>query len=550
MVHNEWKIMKERCWEAKNCSQLQCPVRQRGENHCWLSEPRACFDGERRSFRDRLSQCCQRCVHFHHSIGRSTGRRTAEHIFCDTLYKVMEEMGGYQSELVEINQALKQKIRGLSTLDQVSKALQSTLDQRQIFHIILTGVTAADILSLNRAFLFLVDDLEQELRGVMAVGPNSPEEATKIWNELDRSRKTFIDLALVPHGEILGNDHVNGLVQRLRLPLADNGSIMARAVREQKSFLIADAAADPATREVGAHFGAGSFALVPLVAESEALGLLMADNAISGVPITEADLVLMGIFAGQAAAAIKIARLYARLQDKVRELADSQEKLLKAERMAAIGEVATTLAHEIRTPLVSIGGFINSLIAQQPANHPRQEQLAIIRSEIERLESVLSDTLEMARFKDPVLAQADIAEEVRNCLQLLQPECEAKGIRVQLALEQPLPPVWLDMQQFPQVLLNIIKNAIHALPDGGLITVSGRLVDGRDLRLEISDTGQGIPAAALAHIFEPKFTTKKYGLGIGLAVSKKIVEGHRGTIRVQTRERQGTTFVISIPVRS
>ncbi|HTY07917.1 MAG TPA: hypothetical protein VMF29_02010, partial [Candidatus Edwardsbacteria bacterium] len=235
--------MRQRCWEAKSCAQLQCPVRLRDERHCWLSEPRTCFDGEHRNFRDRLSQCCQGCIHFHRSMGRSTGRRTAEHIFGDTLFRVMEELGGYQSELVAINQALRQKIRGLSTLDQVSKALQSTLDQLQIFHIILTGITAADILSLNRAFLFLVDDETRELQGAMAVGPDSPEEARQIWDGLERSGKTFIDLALVPHGEIAGNDRVTELARTLRLPL-DDGGILARAVRERKSFLIADAAAD------------------------------------------------------------------------------------------------------------------------------------------------------------------------------------------------------------------------------------------------------------------------------------------------------------------
>ncbi|MDI6739452.1 MAG: ATP-binding protein [Candidatus Edwardsbacteria bacterium] len=542
--------MTERCWEVNDCNQPECAVRQRNECRCWLSEPRACFDGERRSLRDRLIRCCQRCLHFHQTIDRCTGRRSSEHVFCDTLFKALAEMDGCNAELAEINQALKQKIRSLSTLDHVSKALQSTLDQHQIFHIILTGITAAEILSLNRAFLFLVDGEKKTLEGAMGVGPPDPEEAGRIWGELEQSQRTFIDLALVPHAEIRGNDHVNKLVGRMRLPLDSRDNILTRAVLEKKSFLVADAGGDPATAGIGAHFSVNAFAVTPLVADDEALGLLMADNAITGLPVTEADLVLMGIFAGQAAAAIKNARLYARLQDKIRELAESQEQLLKAERMAAIGEVAATLAHEIRTPLVSIGGFLNSMISQQHSGHPHKKEFAIVQAEIERLEHVLSDTLEMARFRDPALARADIAGIIVNCLQLLAPECEAKGIRAALDIEPGLPAVWLDMRQFPQALLNILKNAIHAMPGGGAITITGKLARGRDLELTIADTGVGIPEPAIQHIFEQRYTTKKHGLGIGLAVSKKIVEGHRGTIRAFSREQQGTTFVINIPVRS
>lgn len=541
--------MTERCWETKNCVQAGCAVRLRNDRHCWLSEPRVCFDGERRSFRDRLSQCCRRCRHFHRSIDRSMGRRTSEHIFCDTLYKVLEEMGGYNSELVEINQALKQKIRSLSTLDQVSRALQSTLEQDQICHIILTGITAAEILSLNRAFLFLVEDGGERLGGTLAVGPTGPDEAGRIWDELERSQRSFSDLALIPHAEIRGNDHVTELARSVRVSLDDPGNVLAQSVREKKSFLVSDAAADPSTAGIGAHFGVNAFALVPLVADGEALGLLMADNVITGLPVSEADLVLMGIFAGQAAYAIKNARLYARLQEKIHELADSQEQLLKAERMAAIGEIATILAHEIRTPLVSIGGYVNAMAARQPADHPDKDKLDIIRAEIERLEGVLSDTLEVARFKDPVLTRSDIATVAADCAGLLAPEFEAKGIAVTLDLEPHLPAVWLDMQQFPQVLLNVLKNAIHAMPGGGAIAVRVRAT-GDGIELSISDSGVGIPQAALGHIFEPHFTTRKHGLGIGLAVSKKIVEGHRGTIRAISCEQRGTTFVINIPVRS
>ncbi len=540
--------MSTKCWEDRNCQQKECPVRRRGGKHCWLSESRPGFDGQYLSLRNRLYRHCRECKHFRDIIERGTGRRADDHLMSDTLLKLLEEMGSFHDEMVRSNQALTENIQNLAMLNEVTKALQATLDMEQILHIILTGVTAAEALRLNRAFLLMLDDSRKTLVGAMAVGPTGPDEAAKIWDELKNSPASFKELAMRPHHEIDGNEYVNRLVRAIKVPVDDCDNVAIRAINQRKSFLVIDAYATPGAQTFAAVLRVSNFVIVPLIAENEPLGVLMADNSITREPILQGDLTLLEIFAGQAASAIRNARLYKQLQMKMNELRESQDRLIKAEKMASIGEIATTLAHEMRTPLVSIGGFINSMIKQQPDSHPFEKQLRIISSEIERLEAVLSETLEMARFKEPELVQADINVILDDCLKLLLPEFNEKKIKIEALYNCPEHQVWLDKLQLPQVFFNIFKNAIHAMPSGGLLQIETRRTEPNNIEIMISDTGIGIPGDHLDRIFEPRFTTKNGGSGIGLAVSKKIITSHRGKIIAEPRLEGGIAFTISIPL--
>lgn len=540
--------MNSKCWEQRNCQQKDCPVRKRGGRHCWLSEPRNGFDGQYLSFRDRLYRHCRSCPHFNSMIERSTGRRADDHVMSDTLFKLLEETASFHDEVVRSNQALTESLQNLTMLNEVTKALQSTLDLDQTLHIILTGVTAAEVLRLNRAFLLLLDNGNKNLVGVMAVGPTGPNEATRIWTELQNSRISFKELAMRPHHEIEGNEYVNRLVRELRIPMDDYSNIAVQAINQRKPFLVTDAYSLPGAKGYAAVLKVNNFVIVPLIAEDEPLGVLMADNSITQTPILQSDLTLLEIFAGQVASAIRNAKVHQQLQMKITELRESQDRLIKAEKMASIGEIAATLAHEMRTPLVSIGGFINSMIGNQPENRPYDKQLKIISSEIERLEAVLSDTLEMARFKEPELVKTDLNILIEDCLKILMPEFNDKKIEVRADLNCPEHLIWLDRLQFPQVFFNIFKNAIHAMPEGGALHIETRKIEPDEVEIKISDTGSGISEENIAKIFEPRFTTKRTGSGIGLAVSKKIINSHRGRIKAESRSQGGLSFTINIPL--
>jgi signal transduction histidine kinase len=540
--------MHKKCWEELNCGREDCPSRQSKAEHCWLSDQRVCIDGQQRNFRERLYQLCRDCPHFQKLVERSTGRRITDQAMTDTMFKLLEEMGGFHAELTTTNRQLSQSMRDLAMLNEVTKALQSTLELDQVLHIILTGLTAAQALSLNRAFLLLVDKGQKKLAGRMAVGPASPQEAFRIWNELQKSPRSFRELALTPYHQVKGNEYVNQLVRKLEVPLAEQGHILVQALVQKKTFLVGDRTELPGDRALMEKLGVASFAVVPLLAEQESLGVVIADNAVTRIPITTEDLTLLEIFAGQVSAFIRNAALYEQLKDKVAELNQSREKLLKAERMAAIGEIAATLAHEIRTPMVSIGGFVNSMMREMPGDNPYAGQLKIISAEIDRLEGVLADTLEVARFREPEMVRENINETIGHCLSVLKPVIDSHEIKQEIHFSSSPLPVWMDRHQFPQVILNILKNSIHAMPLGGVLSV--RTVSSSDAQaiVEISDTGAGMNKQVLDHIFEPKFTTKKSGLGIGLAVSKKIVESHSGKIMARSAEGKGTVFIITLPL--
>jgi len=540
--------MDSQCWEYNNCQQNNCPVRQQAEKYCWLSDPRAGLDGQRQSFWERLYKHCRKCEIFVSFIKSSREWKGEDRPVLDILLKLLEETGTFHDEAAWPNQAQVESFQNITMLNEVTKALQSTLDLDQTLHIILTGVTAAEVLRLNRAFLLLLDDDGKNLVGAMAVGPTGPDEATKIWDELRDTGTSFKELAMRPHHEIEGNEYVNRLVREIRVPVDDCNNIATMAINRRKPFLVTDAYSIPGARAFAAILRVNNFVIVPLIAENEPLGVLMADNSITQTPILQSDLTLLEIFAGQVANAIRNAKIHQQLQMKVKELRESQDKLIKAEKMASIGEIATTLAHEMRTPLVSIGGFINSMIRQQSQNDPYGKQLKIISSEIERLEAVLSDTLEMARFKEPELVRADINLIIDDCLKLLLPEFEDKKIKIQADYGCPDHLIWLDKLQLPQVFFNIFKNAIHAMPNGGLLTVETKRTDPNNIEIKISDTGSGISGEHIERIFEPRFTTKFTGSGIGLAVSKKIVTSHRGSIKAESKPQGGIVFTISIPL--
>jgi len=539
--------MTKKCWEELQCLREECPVKKNREDYCWLSESRICVDGQTRDIRERLHQCCRDCPHFQKTLERSTGRRLTDQVMAETVLKLLEELGGFHAELTASNRQLSQKMRELAILNEATKALQTTLDLEQVLHIVLTGVTAAQALSLNRAFLLLVDGDRRSLTGKMAVGPGGAEEAFNIWNDLQKSPRSFLEMALTPYRQVQGNVLVTQLVKKLSVPLSDQQNILVQTMNAKKPLLVHDASITPGAAELAGLLKVNSFILAPLVAEQETLGIILADNAVTRMPIRSDDVTLLEIFAGQVSAFIRNARLYQSLKDKVKELQHSQEKLLKAERMAAVGEMAAVLAHEIRTPMVSIGGFVNSMIRERPDDPKFGQQLRIISSEIDRLEGVLTDTLELSRFREPELVSESINDIAGRCLGVLRSEFDRQNITVEADLAEGLAPVWIDRHQFPQVLLNILKNALHAMPLGGHLSVRTWLDARQDLVISISDTGPGIKHQDLEHVFEPKFTTKRYGLGIGLAVSKKIVESHRGSITVSSAEGRGTMFEIRLP---
>jgi two-component system NtrC family sensor kinase len=237
-------------------------------------------------------------------------------------------------------------------------------------------------------------------------------------------------------------------------------------------------------------------------------------------------------------------------------LFDTQLELSRSERLAMVGEMAATIAHEIGTPLTSISGHVQLLLQEPGLDASSGPRLKIMEGQIARTVDILQGFLSLARQADPVVKPLDVNILMKEILNLTSPGLGLKHVIVIERYDQHLPSVLGDAHQLQQVFLNLIANALDAMPDGGELTVETDSVDSyvgheasRWVRIQITDTGCGITPEDRKRIFEPFFTTKERGrgTGLGLTVCQNIVRAHQGTIGIESQVGKGTTFVIVLP---
>jgi PAS domain S-box-containing protein len=225
-----------------------------------------------------------------------------------------------------------------------------------------------------------------------------------------------------------------------------------------------------------------------------------------------------------------------------------QEQLRKTERIAELGTLASGMAHEIGTPMNVILGRAEYLM-DRVKEEPIKKGLQTIVTQVERITKVMNQLLSFARRKAPDRRALDLKAVVESGLEIFHERLARHRIQVETALEESCPMVRADADQMSQVLINLIMNAIHAMPEGGVLRIGMKPADAM-VRLTVADTGHGIPAEVLKNIFDPFFTTKEFGkgTGLGLTVVKGIVEEHQGVIEVESGPEKGTTFSILLPV--
>ena len=359
-----------------------------------------------------------------------------------------------------------------------------------------------------------------------------------------------------------------GAVRRLAAgydPVDLTRGIPGHAFSTGESVLVNDTAQD--ARYVPLQgWNASSEICVPLKENERIFGIIDIESSQPNA-FTGNDLIAIESLAGILSAVVAGADQYRHLQETIRKLRQTQNelkarmeaqqaaenRLLQAAKLAAVGEMAAGIAHELNNPLTTVTGFTELVLDELPEEASYREELLMVQREARRATDVVRRLLDFSRQGERTRTRADLNEIVEDVIALTQHLIHTSGVRLTANLGGELPWVWVDRNQMKQVLLNLIHNALQAMPDGGslYLTTDTRQRDGRSWAvMSVRDTGTGISAQNRERVFEPFFTTRgdRGGTGLGLSVTYGIVADHGGLIDVESEGGEGSTFTVWLPL--
>lgn len=412
-----------------------------------------------------------------------------------------------------MEQELLQHTHELAALNEINKAITSSLDLDQILSQAMHGIR--EILHVEAGSLLLLDEDDGSL------------EFKKI---LSGSQERIVGFKLKPGEGIAG--HV---------------------VQKGEPLLVLDAQNDPRfcpRIDEAIGFVTRSILCVPLKVKDKIIGAIEVINKLDG-QFDENDLWLLNYMAGSVAIALENARLYTELSAFARKLERSQAQLIQAEKLAAMGRLAASIAHEINNPLQAIHNCLHLTLKKPLSEEKKTRYLGMAQEEVERLITIVQRMLEFYRPSREGMAPADVHTIIEKVLALSSKRLQHSKITVTKKLTSNLPTVNAVSDQLRQVFLNLVINAIEAMPQGGELCIETKLCEDRDaLSVAFTDTGVGLSEKERENIFEPFFTTKATGTGLGLSVSYGIIERHGGRIEVQSEPGKGATFTVYLPLNS
>jgi signal transduction histidine kinase len=421
------------------------------------------------------------------------------------------------NELTRKERALEKKDAQLTTWGELSHALIANFDLPRLLDLIVT--TAIEVTGSDRGSVMLVDESEGTL-SVKASRGLDPEHA---------------DMKIKLGEGISGRVALMGQPVLLR---RGEDQMLLRALRRREGEI-------------------SSAISVPLRIEEQVVGTLNVNESGRATEFGEGDLRALTLFADQAALALEKAQLYRDSQRQLEkllsvldELSSTQAQLVHSEKLASLGVLAGGVAHEINNPLMVILGRTELMLMDEDQSAPIKKNLETIRVETERIAEIVQGLLTFARkSRQERIEQLDLNEVLERTLMLSEHQLTVGNVRVIKQLETRLPRIHANPGQLQQVLMNLMINAHHAMPNGGALTVRTGLVPQHRVFVEIEDTGCGIAEDDLNRIFDPFFTTKEEGkgTGLGLSVSRNIIESHGGMIGVESTLGIGTLFRIVLP---
>ncbi len=436
-------------------------------------------------------------------------------IFLVAFNSMQREQGKSVEGLRASKDEAEERAMQLASLNELARALTTTLEVSGVY---LLGTLYAQIRRIIPIDVFGIGRYD-------AVGKRIEFELWRTEEQIDPSFTVKTD---------------DPIIQRIL-------SSTAPAVFEQSK----DAEAIRALGMYGNLARAPIVVTVPMIVGERMMGLLVLGMQ---TPMNAQQLNLISTMASQAAVALEKAELFANLQTQMAALEQAQLQLLQSAKLATIGELAAFIAHEINNPLTSVLGYASLILSETDATDPRRPDLEVIEKEALRARAIVRDLLGFARQTDSIMGPTSINAALEAVLPLVRKRAEGQHIQINTRFESHLPPIMGDNNQLKQIFINLLNNAIDAMPNGGMIEIETRTVTangaGPQVEVAFQDSGIGIHPEQLPKIFDPFFTTKKagQGTGLGLPISKRIVERHGGSIDVSSTPGKGTRFTINLPV--
>jgi signal transduction histidine kinase len=495
---------------------------------------------------------CHACERFKTVSERGIGRRAADKAISVTIAKLMEQLALKRENLETASIELKKNIEQLSLLKNITDAIARSDSLEKGLRIILTGATSGDAFGFNRAAVFLVNEDNGFLEGRCAIGPENPEEAKNIWNEIAHVSISTMLEKVMSEKEFTPCSLEN-LAANARISIDDGDNPLVQSLIEARCRIIDVQDIWYSRLDWSFWPSAGIFAAAPLISEGRPLGLLIADNAITQKPITAEMVDALKALANACAPGLENAMLRQQLMAQLKELKgvhellkSNQTYLVKNERLVEIGMLATKVAHELKIPLVTIGGYARRVKSTLETNKFDKEMVDIIIAEVDRLLMINSEILEFSRGARLNIRDCDLHNVVGDSLNLLKERFKNSGIKAERKFCSSRLTIKADPERLKQVILNLIENSVEAMNRGGKLIV--RTIRQNDyVVLEIEDTGVGMDKESLDNLFKLFYTTKEKGSGLGLPVSKKIIDDHGGTISVRSIPGSGTVFSVHLP---
>jgi two-component system NtrC family sensor kinase len=308
----------------------------------------------------------------------------------------------------------------------------------------------------------------------------------------------------------------------------------------------ADGPGDTKLKSLLADLGLGTAILIPIQRPKMRM-VFYAARTVSESSFRESEMEMFQILARQAVAALENSRLYAEQLDYVRKVEESQKALLQSEKMAAAGRLSASIAHEVNNPLQAMQNCLHLAGRQDLSAEKRREYFELARTELERLMVTVRRMLDFYRPGVSAFEKVDLGEVLQYILHLMSKQLAESNVTITLDFSETLFPVRAVASQIQQVFINLILNAADAMPEGGELKIMARAF-GDGVEVLFQDHGKGVPEERQPNIFEPFFSTKEGGTGLGLTVSYNIVSAHGGTLELLPERGPGACFRIFLPV--